>query len=156
MANETTTPAGGSVTGMGQVWEALPRLAVIFAALGVGWASLTWMTGGLRPQTQIDVANLTKEVADLKATQSAGVAACAADRELLNSRINSAQQLFVSRLDAMWRPSDYAEVSSHFSRLDQEYDSLRDRVTNSEFAIKDLNARYQVLTAVPPPTLGRR
>src|SRR5664279_3693929 len=97
-----------------QVWSELPRISVMIACAGVIWAVLTWATGGVRPQSSIDIDNIKAAIADLQRVQIADL------------QKNQAQIL--GRLDAMWRTQDYAERDGHFARLDSVFEALRDRV----------------------------
>lgn len=101
-----------------QIWSNLPRILIVISTLSVLYAVLTWFTGGLRPQSQIDLENLKLQMSEMRS----GVAVCN------------------SRLDALPRASDFAEWQAHLSRLDAVYDSLRDRLTAEEYATKDNTA----------------
>ena len=97
-----------------QLWAASPRISAIVGALGVFYVALTFVSGPLRSQSQIDLEALKTEVSDLK----------------------SGQAVCTTRLDALPRASDFSGWESHLSRLDAVFDALRDRVTATEYAIK--------------------
>ena len=111
--------------------------------------------GGLRPQSQIDLAELQKSNAALKTQIDAVTVAEASDKALVLAQIDTVKQLFATRLDAMWRPSDYADRDAHLSRLDTVFDGLRDKTTDNGYAIKGLQDRYTALTTVPTPGPAR-
>ena len=136
------------------------QVSVVIAVLAMIGGALAWITGGIHPQWQNDIAELRASnvglaadlktaVAQLEATQQAQAAAASSDKAVLAARIDSAQQLFTSRLDAMWRPSDYTERDTHLSRLDQVFDALRDRVTAQEYISKDLTNKLSGLSTAP-------
>lgn len=143
-----------------QIWDGAGKGPGVVIILGVLYTGLVWGIGPIKPQSQVDSdaqkAAVTKLSNDfqtattkLEATQQAQAATCAADKVLLTNRIDSAQQLFTSRLDAMWRPSDYTERDTHLSRLDSVFEALRDRVVAQEYATKDLKDRLSGLSAAP-------
>jgi hypothetical protein len=111
-----------------QLWAAAPRLLIMISALTVMYAVLTWLTGGVRPQSQIDLDNL-------KSTQTG-----------LASRVAVCE----SRLDALPRTADFSNWEAHLSRLDAVFEAQRDQVTQNKYDIKDLMNKYQALTTVPP------
>lgn len=111
-----------------QVWAAAPRILIMITALTVMYGVLTWMTGGVRPQSQIDLDNLKSTQINL----SSRVAVCE------------------SRLDTIPRNSDFANWEAHLSRLDAVFEAQRDQVTQNKYDIKDLLNKYQALTTTPP------
>jgi peptidoglycan hydrolase CwlO-like protein len=118
-----------------QVWASLPRLSLILAALGVLYSCLGFLTGGVRPQTQVDLDKLKDTVTNLQSS----VAVCQ------------------SKQDAMPRSSDFEGWQGHFSRLDAVFESQREKVTQAQYDIKDiqaeiadLKARYLALTTTTP------
>lgn len=130
------------------------QVGVVLAVLTALWAATLFFTGGLRPQTQIDVADLQKALAEtradtktgfgeLKAAQSALSAASANDKAQLADRIDAAKELLNSRLNGMWRPSDYAERDSHLHDLDARVDVLRGKVDKLEYTYGDLDKRVR-------------
>jgi hypothetical protein len=136
------------------------QVGVVLTVLTVLWGSLLFWTGGLRPQTQIDVQDLQRAVVelraniksdnnDLRADQKTNAATCASDKALLADRIDSLRNLFSTRLDAMWRPSDYVDANTHFNRLDNVYSTLRDQVNGQSYAITDLDKRVMNLSSAP-------
>lgn len=109
-----------------QIFRSLPAVLLIAGVIGLLYSPLSWLTGGFRPQTQIDVETLKAQSSDLRSQ----VAVCN------------------SRLDAMPRSSDFAGWEAHLSRLDARLDALgdaqaQDRLTNKETAV-----RVQNLTAL--------
>jgi hypothetical protein len=158
------TPARRSTDNQRTIpWAQISVVITVIAAIGGG---LAWITGGIHPQWQQDIselrasnvglaADLKTAVAKLEAAQQTQAAAASSDKAVLTARIDSAQQLFTSRLDAMWRPSDYADRDSHLSRLDQVYDALRDRMTQQEYSTKDLTNRLSGLSTAPVRNPGR-
>jgi hypothetical protein len=127
---------------------------------------ITFLTGGLHPQWQTDIAelrasnvslaaDLKSAVAKLEAAQQAQATAALSDKAVLTARIDSAQQLFTSRLDAMWRPSDYTDRDTHLSRLDNVFDLLRDRVTKLEYSTQDIDKRVLGFSSAPVRNPGR-
>jgi hypothetical protein len=111
-----------------QLWAASPRVLFMITALTVVYAILTFMTGGIRPQTQIDLEDLKRQETGL----ASKVAVCE------------------SRLDALPRASDFSDWVAHLSRLDAVFEAQRDQVTQNKYDIKDLANKYQSLTTTPP------
>lgn len=88
---------------------------------------MTFLTGGLRPQSQIDLAALTERVTKSESR----VAVCE------------------SKLDGLPRASDFQDWVGHFQRLDAVFEAQRDQVTQNKYDIRDLQNKYQALTTVP-------
>jgi hypothetical protein len=141
-------------------WMTLGRAAELFivaaAVISLLFQPITWVTGGLRPQSQIEIDNAKQKTADLSARLDTQIAIEASDKAQILASIDNLRQLFATRLDAMWRPSDFAERDSHLSRLDTVFEGQRDKITDYGYAIKDLQNRYQALTTVPTPGPPRR
>jgi hypothetical protein len=116
---------------------------------------VTFLFGGLRPQSQIDVANLQKDNLALAARLDTMTATEASDKALLLAQIEAAKQLFTTRLEAMWRPTEFADRDAHLSRLDAVFEAQRNIVTDHTYDIKDLREKYQALTTVPTPGPAR-
>lgn len=136
--------------------QAYAALGALVIMAGVA----AWFAGGIHPQWSNDIAELRASnsalqadlktaVAKLEAQQQTQIATAASDKAVLAARIDAAQQLFTSRLDAMWRPSDYADRDSHLSRLDAVYDAIRNRVTDVEYSVKDLTKQMGGLSSTP-------
>lgn len=136
------------------------QVGVVCTVLVLLVGAVSWVTGGLHPQWSADItelrasnASLTSElkasVSDLQAAQRAAAAAAASDRAQLTERIDAAKELFNTRLNGMWRPSDYAERDSHLHDLDARGDSIRDRLTKLEYGYTDLDKRVTGLSAAP-------
>lgn len=85
----------------------------------------------------------------MRNAQAAANAAGAADRAQLSQRIDTAQDLFNTRLNGMWRQSDYVDRDAHLSRLDSVFEALRDRVRDQEYRTGDLDKRLSGLSAAP-------
>lgn len=126
------------------------QVTVIIAVLGVVGGCLTFLTGGVHPQWQSDIADLRagmaqmktdtdKALVELRSAQAAASAAAVSDRAQLNQRIDTAQDLFNTRLNGMWRQSDYVDRDAHLSRLDTVFDALRDRVRDQEYLTRGLS-----------------
>lgn len=109
------------------LWAAAPRIALMVAAASFVWAIMTFATGGIRPQSQIDLENLKEKQTNL----ASRVAVCE------------------SRLDQMPRSQDFADWTAHLSRLDAVFEAQRNQVSQSQFDIKDLMSKYQGLTTTP-------
>jgi hypothetical protein len=136
------------------------QLGVVIAAIVMATTFLAWLTGGLHPQWSADISELRasntslsnelkSSVADLQATQKAAAAAAASDKAQLTERIDAAKELFNTRLNGMWRPSDYAERDSHLHELDSRGDAIRDRVLKLEYGYTDLDKRINALSGAP-------
>jgi hypothetical protein len=110
------------------LWAAAPRISMIVAACAFLWGVVTFSTGGIRPQSQIDLENLKEKQTSL----GSRVAVCE------------------SRLDQMPRTQDIADWTAHFSRLDAVFEGQRELVTQEKYDIKDLFSKYQALTTAPP------
>ena len=136
---------------LAQVSANAGKMVAIGGAIAIVFTGLGWLTGPLRPQSQIDLANLQKTNVEIVARIDAMAATQASDKALLIAQIELLKQLFATRLDAMWRPSDFADRDSHLSRLDSVFEALRDKTTDNTYAIKDLQEKYRGLTTVPTP-----
>lgn len=121
-------------------WPQIGAVIGVLVFLGTG---LTFLTGGIHPQWASDIAELRAANASLQSDIKAVSASAASDRAALVARTDADKQLLTSRLDAMWRPSDYADRDAHLSRLDTVYEALRERVTQLEYANKDLAKSLQ-------------
>jgi hypothetical protein len=135
-------------------------ITVVLALLTVAWGALLFLTGGIHPQWQSDISDLRAAIAqksvdtdkaltELRNAQAAANAAGAADRAQLSQRIDTAQDLFNTRLNGMWRQSDYVDRDAHLSRLDSVFEALRDRVRDQEYRTGDLDKRLSGLSAAP-------
>lgn len=136
------------------------QVGVVCTVLVLGGTGLSWLTGGLHPQWSAEIEALKTSNADLKndlknavselqAAQKTAAAQAASDRTQLTERIEAAKELFNTRLNGMWRPSDYAERDSHLHDLDARGDSIRDRLTKLEYGYTDLDKRVTGLSSAP-------
>lgn len=130
-------------------------LIVGAAVISLLFQPITWVTGGLKPQSQIDLADAVKTNALLSARLDALTATEAANKAQALTAVDNVKQLFAARLDAMWRPSDFADRDAHLSKLDTVLEGLRDKTTDNGYAIKDLQQKYQALTTIPTPGPSR-
>lgn len=103
------------------VWSHAPRILIVLTCLGALYTGLTWLTGGLRPQSQIDIAAL----------QGSAVQCSTRLDDMERSRV---------------RASDIAGWEAHLSRLDARVDDLRDRISKAEATGADTLARVASLT----------
>ena len=115
-------------------WRFLPRATAVAAALGIIYTALTWGIGSVRPQSQIDIADLKSEYADLKA-------ALAVDQ---------------SRLDNLPRAQDFADWKEHLHALDGRADAIDRELHQDEIDFAKVQTQVQGLTTIPAaPARGR-
>lgn len=110
------------------IWSNMPQIAAAVLLCGTVFGVLTYLFGGFRPQSQIDMDQ-----------QKAAIV-----------RLESRQAVAETRLDALPRASDFAEWAAHLSRLDAVYEGQRDKVTANGYDIKDLQNKYGSLTTSAP------
>lgn len=103
-----------------QLWANAPQISGIVAALTVLLAVISWLGGGVRPQSAIDIDALKAAVAAHEA-----------------------------KLGALPRDKDFTEWGVHLSRLDARADTLRDDQVQMKYDIKDLQNKLQSLTIGP-------
>lgn len=115
-----------------------PQVGAVIGVLVFLGTLVTFLTGGIHPQWQADIADLKAANAALQADLKAAVVAGASERSALAARIDTDKQLVTTRLDGMWRTNDYTDRDNHLARLDTVFDGLRERVTQLEYAQKDL------------------
>jgi multidrug efflux pump subunit AcrB len=110
---------------MGRAREFL-KDAASFATLGAGaWFVIVWLTGGLKPGTQIQMEELTAQVERLQKT---------------------AEQL-ANRLDSLPRPADYTSLGAHLERTDAQVAIVVDRLTHDEIEAAKSAQQVQQLIA---------
>ena len=112
----------------------LPRLTALAAGLGVIYAALSWGIGSVRPQSQIDIADLKSEYADLKAQVA----------------------VHQERLDALPRAQDFADWKEHLHALDGRADAIDRELHQDEIDFAKVQTQVQGLTTIPAaPARGR-
>lgn len=117
-----------------QVWDSAPRVGIIFACFTVFYGGVSFITGGLRPASLVDIESGKKETGDLReriAELRGLIGQC-------NIRVDSVQALI---------PRDAENRTSH---LEAHFDELRERVGKTEYVANDALARVGALTIVTP------
>lgn len=117
-----------------QVWDSAPRVGIIFACFTVFYGGVSFITGGLRPSSLVDIEAGKKETGDLReriAELRGLIGQC-------NLRVDGAQALI---------PRDAENRTSH---LEAHFDELRERVGKTEYVANDALARVGALTIVTP------
>lgn len=132
------------------VWSSLQRLVLIAAALSVLWNPIVWFTGGLHPQSSIDLESLKTQTSDLRTDLAATKARLdqlprQADVEGLRTQLAGIQ----ARIEQLPRSTDFQDWTAHLSRLDAVFEGLRDQVVADRLAAKETAVRVQSLTALP-------
>lgn len=110
-------------TWWGRLREAVTVIGGLIAIASAIIVVLLWLTGGLRPQTQIDQDSLRGQL----------------------TALTSQSQRIIDRLDAMPRPSDYAAQDQHLARLDGAISALGDRMTQDEITQANVKGRVDSL-----------
>lgn len=121
---------------------------------------LTWTVsyffGPLIPKNQIDQDALKTQLTAIQTAQTAKLDSIqAAQTTQLNSiqasqtaqfnETKVAQERIMNRLDAMPRPSDYAEQQQHLARIDQTFNAIGDRFTRDEISAAETATKVQRL-----------
>lgn len=99
--------------------QALAAVVTIVLALIAGFV---WFTGGFRPESQVQIARLTDQVAQL----------------------SSAITDLTHKVEQMPRASDYAIHETHLQQLDKEFGGLADRVHDDELNARDVSQQIKL------------
>ena len=95
-----------------------------------------WCFGGLKWQSQIDLDAFKQQLTNIQQAQAAQA-----------QQNQASQDRIIARLDALPRPSDYANQEAHLSHLDGAVQALGDRMTADEVATARFSAKLDALTA---------
>lgn len=115
----------------------MAKMLTMLALVGSLFTGFNWAFGGLRPQSQVDADDFRRQLTSIQQTQVAQ----AAENKAAQERIIAAQadqkreaqatlDKIMARLEAMPRPSDYAQQDAHLGRLDSAVQELRELTTD--------------------------
>lgn len=114
--------------------EILPVVTSVIVICGCLFGMLTWATGGVLPQNQYDLKSINQQLENIKNDQS---------REA--KRQSDSQEKIINRLDAMPRPSDWAEQSAHMAALDSAVGTLSVGLAGAQHDIQNLQSNVASL-----------
>jgi hypothetical protein len=133
MTEESKETAGGVAR---QIREWIIVGGSLVAIIGGVWLAMLWLTGGLKPQTQVDQDGFRTQLSSIQAAQEKSVTTNLA-----------AYDRIIARLDALPRPIDYANQEAHLGRLDTALQAAYDRMTRIEIDAADRGVRIQSVQA---------
>ena len=116
--------------------EIVTFLGGLIAVLVFVGGILAWCFGGLKLQSQIDLEAFKTQLNNIQQAQATQA-----------QQNQASQERIIGRLDALPRPSDYANQEAHLSHLDAAVQALGDRMTADEVATARIAAKLDALSA---------